>query len=265
MRAALHRAAKTGNSHRGRALDGGRRRAHRKAPRSGRHASRWCVDELPERAPRLPRLRAERRARRKPFSSGSRVGPSELYGYDAHGNIAFLTDGSGVETDRYTYDAWGNLVASSGGTTNTRLYSGEEFDPDLGVINLRARQYRPGAGRFWTIDPATGTLHQPITFDRYLYANGDPVNGFDPSGRTAIDYALFISTVALASATVVVSTHTTFFDWCSVGATALGGSIALVPGALATVGTALVAPAAVLGLISGCALIDILENPKAHW
>ena len=30
---------------------------------------------------------------------------------------------------------------------------GEELDPDLGLVNLRARQYRPETGRFVTIDP----------------------------------------------------------------------------------------------------------------
>ena len=164
MRATLHRAAKTANPDRGRDLDNGRRHARHAAPRSGAHASRWCVDELPKRAPRPPRLRAERRARHNSFSSRTRVGPSELYGYDAHGNIRFLTDASGAETDSYDYDAWGNLVANMGSTPNSRLYVGEELDPDLGVINLRARAYKAETGRFLTIDP----------LDRVPGAGGSP-------------------------------------------------------------------------------------------
>ena len=42
---------------------------------------------------------------------------TRFYGYDAHGNIGFLTDGTGAETDTYTYDGWGNLVASTGNDT----------------------------------------------------------------------------------------------------------------------------------------------------
>ena len=53
---------------------------------------------------------------------------TSFYGYDAHGNIAFLTDGTGTETDTYTYDAWGNLLGRTGSTLNTRLYAGEELD-----------------------------------------------------------------------------------------------------------------------------------------
>ena len=109
---------------------------------------------------------------------------SSFYGYDAHGNVTFLTDASGVVTDSYDYDAWGNLVANTGATPNIRLFAGEEVDPDLGLINLRARQYRPGTGRFVTSDPLQQKdVNQPIRLNRYLYGNADPVNGFDPTGQ----------------------------------------------------------------------------------
>jgi RHS repeat-associated protein len=105
-----------------------------------------------------------------------------LYGYDAHGNVTFLTDATGAVTDTYEYDEWGNIVGSTGSTTNTRLYAGEEVDPDLGLVNLRARQYKPSTGRFETLDPVRGNPMSPLSFNRYLYANADPVNGRDPLG-----------------------------------------------------------------------------------
>jgi RHS repeat-associated protein len=197
MRAALHRAAKTGNPDRARDLSDGRRRDHRAPPRSGAHASRWCVDELAERAPRPPRVRAERRARHNPSPSRARVGPSELYGYDAHGSIAFLTDATGNETDTYTYDAWGNLIGRTGSTSNTRLFAGEEVDPDLGLIDLRARQYNAGTGRFLTSDPYIGNFAVPLSFNRYLYTTEDPVNRLDPSGRS--EFLEFLAVSAIAS------------------------------------------------------------------
>jgi RHS repeat-associated protein len=120
-----------------------------------------------------------------------------FYGYDAHGNITFLTDANGTVTDTYDYDGWGNLVASTGATANTRLYAAEELDPDLGLINLRARQYRPATGRFLTIDPTSGIVSNPLTLNRYLYTNGDPINMLDPAGRaSASEYAVFITNFA---------------------------------------------------------------------
>src|SRR5436190_2006245 len=65
----------------------------------------------------------------------------------------------------------------------------EELDSDLGLINLRARQYKPGIGRFLRIDPGIGRLLTPDSLNKYLYANGDPVNLMDPTGRDALEYA----------------------------------------------------------------------------
>jgi RHS repeat-associated protein len=111
---------------------------------------------------------------------------TSYYGFDAHENITFLTDATGTVTASYDYDAWGNLVASTGSTPNSRFYAGEELDADLGLINLRARQYRPDVGRFLTIDPVLGTLQNPISLNTHLYANGDSVNLVDPHGTMAM-------------------------------------------------------------------------------
>jgi RHS repeat-associated protein len=107
-------------------------------------------------------------------------------------------------TDTYDYDSFGSLVASTGTTPNTRLFGGEELDPDLGLINLRARQYRSNIGRFLTIDPLQDKdILQPISLNRYLYANTDPVNLFDPLGREA---AVGYGGAALAVAAVLTVT-----------------------------------------------------------
>jgi RHS repeat-associated protein len=136
--------------------------------------------------------------------SQRRNGVTNYYGYDAHGNVTFLADAAGMVTDTYDYDAWGTLVASSGTTQNTRMYVGEEFDPNLGLINLRARAYDPSRGRFPTLDPQMGQLGNPVTFNRYLYAGGDPVNHIDPTGRSL---AAELVVLTLISASLVRDTN----------------------------------------------------------
>ena len=86
-------------------------------------------------------------------------------------------------TDSYEYDAFGNSFTVSGTTPNNYLYRGEQFDSDLGLYYLRARYYNPASGRFYSRDPKDGRRTNPQSLLKYLYANGDPVNGIDPMGR----------------------------------------------------------------------------------
>jgi len=137
---------------------------------------------------------------------------TSFYGYDANGNVSFLTDTTGAMTDSYDYDAWGNVVMANGSTQNTRLYAGEELDPDLGLLNLRARQYNPNTGRFMTSDLADGQAARPITYQRYLYGSADPVDRHDPLGRADVaEYAIGLAVAALLVATYetmqIGSTH----------------------------------------------------------
>jgi hypothetical protein len=39
-------------------------------------------------------------------------------------------------------------------------------------------------------DPLDGQATDPASLHKYLYANGDPVNGFDPTGRGTVGYLL---------------------------------------------------------------------------
>jgi len=152
---------------------------------------------------------------------------TSYYGYDAHGNIAFLTDANGGVTDSYDYDAWGNLLATTGTTRNTRLFAGEEFDSDLGLISLRARYYNPDTGRFATLDPVQGNQGSPLSFNRYLYASSDPVNRLDPKGeQDALHYAQLAEVARLrAKRARMIPNEGLYYIVGAIGVTATGGAI----------------------------------------
>jgi RHS repeat-associated protein len=66
------------------------------------------------------------------------------------------------------------------------FYRGEQYDSDLGLYYLRARYFNPATGRFMSRDPEDGKVNDPASLHKFLYANGDPVNGWDPSGRADV-------------------------------------------------------------------------------
>lgn len=108
-----------------------------------------------------------------------------FYGYDGFDTVRGLSDASGVVTDTYDYDAWGNTVNSTGSTPNVYLSRGEQYDPDLNLYYLRARYLNPLTGRFLTRDPDEGVLAEPMTLQKYVYAADDPIDQIDPTGWQA--------------------------------------------------------------------------------
>jgi RHS repeat-associated protein len=66
------------------------------------------------------------------------------------------------------------------------VYAGEQYDPHLDQYYLRARYYNQNVGRFHTMDDWAGVLNNPITLNKYLYGNGNPVMYVDPSGYYSI-------------------------------------------------------------------------------
>ena len=109
-----------------------------------------------------------------------------FYSYDGHGGVRLLTDDSGLVTDSYDYDAFGNLLSSTGSTSNDYRYVGERFDASLGTIDLRARKLNPATGRFISADPWAGDINRPETLNRYTYAAADPVDQIDPLGTASL-------------------------------------------------------------------------------
>ena len=118
------------------------------------------------------------------------------YHFDQQGSTLFLTGNTGLVTDRYSYDAWGNLVTKSGSTGHPFLYVGKYgyyahyqdeavlpyttaslSDKKPSFLQTGARQYFPKLGRYLQEDPAMDGLNW------FVYCNNDPVNAIDPDGN----------------------------------------------------------------------------------
>ena len=118
--------------------------------------------------------------------SQSRGSHQSFYHVDGLGSTRVLSDETGLITDSYIYDAFGQVIQRFGDSENSYLFTGEQRDSNLGLDYLRARYLSVNTGRFVSRDPFEGFLRDPISLHRYLYAHGNPVNLIDPSGYVSI-------------------------------------------------------------------------------
>ncbi len=130
---------------------------------------------------------------------------TSYYLYDGLGTVRALADENGLISDAYTYDAWGNLINTQGLTPNSYLFTGEQWDHDLGMYFLRARYMNTETGRFHTLDTFEGRNVDPQTLHKYLYAHGNPVFGFDPSGYQAVSINDMAIGVAIAGSLALLA------------------------------------------------------------
>ena len=115
-------------------------------------------------------------------TTGAGNAGSVFYGYDGAGNVTTLTNGSGAEVGSYTYDAFGNTVASSGAMANENPYRFSTKEQIGGLYSYGLRFYSPGIGRWINRDPigeAGGT-------NLYGFNNNSPANYVDPDGASPL-------------------------------------------------------------------------------
>ena len=117
--------------------------------------------------------------------------PSTFH-YDGLGSTRLLTDSAGNPIDSYAYGAFGEVdqVASALITQDTPAtdyqYAGEQRDPNLDWYYLRARYMNFRNGRFTAADSFAGRTSDPVSLNKYLYANANPAIFTDPSGYTSL-------------------------------------------------------------------------------
>jgi RHS repeat-associated protein len=109
---------------------------------------------------------------------------ASYYIYDGGLSVRALTNEAGTVTDTLVFDAFGNETAKTGSTDNSYGFQGEEKD-ETGLYYLRARYMDPSTGTFTSMDTYGGSLSDPMSLHKYLFANSNPVIYCDPSGHDA--------------------------------------------------------------------------------
>jgi RHS repeat-associated protein len=132
--------------------------------------------------------------------SQTRAGSTVYYHVDGLGSTRVLTDTQGQVIASYDYEAFGELINSTGSAANNYLFAGEQYDANLGDYYLRQRFYNPSTGRFGRRDTWEGSVNDPLSLHKYLYAHGNPVINIDPSGLVSLSSADNAAVLALIGA-----------------------------------------------------------------
>ncbi|WP_228703725.1 RHS repeat-associated core domain-containing protein [Kangiella sediminilitoris] len=111
-----------------------------------------------------------------------------------------------MKTDSYIYNAFGEVEHKDGSTKNNYLFTGEQYDPNLGFYYLRARYYNQNNGRFFSLDTYQGRNSDPKSLHKYLYTHADPINNIDPTGNFSLGgFAVGTGIVAVLANTAITS------------------------------------------------------------
>ena len=100
-------------------------------------------------------------------SIGRAGGTPLVYRTDGLGSVRALTDAAGNVIQSYQTDEFGVPTERSGPSSQPFGYTGAVWDPETGLLNLRARLYDPAIGRFLQRDSFAGFAGAPQSPNRY--------------------------------------------------------------------------------------------------
>ena len=102
---------------------------------------------------------------------------SQYYYHTDHlGTVEAVTDASGTEVWSANYSAFGELLGTTGSLDQEAVYTGKDYDDEVGLYYFNARWYDPELGRFISEDPAQDGVNW------YVYVSNNPLKFVDPTG-----------------------------------------------------------------------------------
>ena len=100
---------------------------------------------------------------------------------DPQGTPLAEANASGAITATFDYAPYGSQAMGS--PPSGPGYTGHVNDPDTGLVYMQARYYDPVVGRFISTDPVGPAVGNVFNFNRFGYANDNPIVNMDADGR----------------------------------------------------------------------------------
>jgi len=136
-------------------------------------------------------------------------GTSYYYVTNLQGDVVGIVNQSGNQLVAYTYDAWGNVLTTTGssagslGKYNPLRYRGYVYDTETKLYYLQSRYYNPEWGRFINADAFAATGQGLLGNNMFAYCNNNPVNYSDPTGN--LPWHIIIAALAGGSLGAILS------------------------------------------------------------
>lgn len=119
--------------------------------------------------------------------NGSRLlavvsGGNTNYMHHDHLSVRLITNSSGSDIGEQGHYPFGESWYQNNATTQWR-FTTYQRDQESGLDYALARFYNSRVGGFCSVDPLEGNPDEPLSWNRYSYAENDPINLVDPSGK----------------------------------------------------------------------------------
>jgi len=133
---------------------------------------------------------------------------------DGLGSVVAASNESGALLWRKSYAPYGEQIDAQ--PDDERLsYTGKPHDDATGLTYFGGRYYDPSIGRFTSVDPVHFIESNPMSFNRYAYANNNPYKYVDPDGEFVNFAAKFVLDVGVNIA----------FNYVTTGQLDVGGAL----------------------------------------
>ena len=193
------------------------------------------------------------------------------YGYvkNLQGDIVGIVDSNGTEVVKYSYDAWGKVMSTSGskggtlGKANPFRYRGYVYDEETGLYYAQERYYNPEWCRFISVDDSDAVkAMQTEQTDKNLYAycDNNPIIREDKEGEFWNFVVGAVVGAAIGATTQIISNVASGNNWTDgVGtAEATGAASGLLAASGVGLAGAVVGNAAIS--MAGNAANQVIEN-----